>query len=143
MQAAEWAETSNRFEFFFYEKFENERLDGQTVCESIFKSSGLQFDALFVFFKERVGQGTIEELDYFESTIIPQNPRCKIWWTSIHCDERSGEANALVDRLLKYNTGLPIVGRELKIETPIQLAGRLTVKCNSVNAQMLSGTDAP
>jgi hypothetical protein len=126
------AEINNKFKFFFYEQYENVRQHGQTVCESIFASSGDQFDALFVFFKDRVGPGTIEELDYFENMIIPQNPGCQIWWVPIYCEQRSDDTIEFVGRLLAYGTELREVAGDEKIVQPIQLTGRLTTKLFSL-----------
>ena len=142
MKAARAAENSRKFQFFFYENFENERLDGKTICESIFVSSGENFDALFVFFRDRVGAGTMEELDYFENAIMQRNPNCKIWWSQIFCNERSEGTKNLTARLLKYSTGLPILPGDEKIERPSQLAGRLTAKLWSLVDQMPSQSDA-
>jgi hypothetical protein len=140
--AALAAEFGKKFQFFFYEDFENERLNGKTVCESIFASSGEQFDALFIFFKDRVGSGTIEELDYFEQVIIPKYPNCKIWWSQIYCNAQSDPTRELVQRLLGHSTGLPIVGGDLKIKRPIQLVSRLMAKLLSLDVQILRQLDA-
>lgn len=141
-KAALAAEVGKKFRFFFYEDFENERLNGKTVCESIFASSGEQFDALLIFFRDRVGPGTIEELDYFEQIIIPKNPHCKIWWSQIYCDDQSADTRDFVSRLLGYSTGLPIVAGDLKIERPIQLVGRLVAKICSLDFEMARKIDA-
>lgn len=135
-RAARGVENSNKFQFFFYEQYENIRQPGKTVCESIFATSGHQFDALFVFFKDRVGSGTIEELDYFESTIIPQNPDCKIWWAPIYCAQRPDATTQFIGRLLQHGTELPEVAGDEKIEQPIQLTGRLAAKLWSLVGQM-------
>lgn len=137
MKAARAAEASGHFKLFFYEHYENERVDGRTVCESIFVSSGEKFDALFVFFKDRVGLGTIEELDYFENSIMSMNPDCKIWWSQIHCENQSEDIKNFKERLLKHNTGLPVAPGDEKIERPNQLAARLTTKIFSRVRQML------
>jgi hypothetical protein len=137
MKVARAAENGGKFKFFFYEYFENARIPGKTVCESIFESSGEQFDALFIFFKDRVGAGTIEELDYFETKIIPKNPDCKVWWSQIHSDQKSEDVTQFVGRLLNYSTGLPIVPGDEIIKRPSQLTGRLIAKLLSLDEEML------
>lgn len=135
-------ETSKKFQFFFYEDFENELLPGMTICQSIFTSSGERFDALLIFFKDRVGPGTIEELDYFEQVIIPKYPHCKIWWSKIYCGGLPPDTRDFVNRLGKYNTSLPIVGGDLKIERPSQLVGRLVAKIASLDFEIARKMDA-
>jgi hypothetical protein len=128
MSAARAASTSRKFEFFFYENSENHTIPGRTVCESIFAATELSFDAVFFFFKDRVGKGTWEELEFFETNILPGNPMCQIWWTQIFCDESPADVLSFIQRLLKYNTGLAAVAGEEKIDRPEHLKGRFTAK---------------
>lgn len=129
LDAARAARGSGRFEFFFFEEKENCVTPGMTICESIFKANGHNFDALFIFFKDRVGQGTIDELEYFQNVIYPMNPSCEIWWTQIYSNSgHSSEVTTILEKLNQFNTGIPIIpGREL-ISTPHDLALRFTAK---------------
>ena len=126
--AARHAKSSGKIEFFFYEEHEITRIPGKTVCESIFAVAGHAFDAIFIFFKDRVGQGTQDELQYFEQIIIPGNEDCQIWWSQIYCENCSSEVTDLVMRLLTKNTGLRVIAGEEKIDSPDRLKGRFTAK---------------
>lgn len=128
MSAARYANRSGVFEFFFFEHHENKRVDGKTICESIFEESGTNFDAFFVFFKDRVGTGTREELDFFEETIIAKNPDCQVWWSQIFCESTPDDVQEFIGRLQAYNTGLQTVEGEEMNDTPKVLKGRLTAK---------------
>lgn len=128
MSAARHAERSGKFEFFFFEHHENARVDGKTICESIFEQSGQNFDAFFVFFRDRVGPGTIEELDYFTQNILMENPNCKLWWSQIYCDQHGEEVNDFLGRLHEHNTGLQVVPGEELNDRPSVLKGRFTAK---------------
>jgi len=128
MSAARHAERSGKFEFFFFEQHENARVDGKTICESIFEQSGQHFDAFFVFFQNRVGQGTVEELDHFEQSIRPGNPNCRLWWSQIYCEQHPQDVSAFLGRLHEYNTGLQCVAGEELNNAPSVLKGRFTAK---------------
>lgn len=128
------------FEFFFYELQQIDILPNKTITESIFEKSGKDFDALFVFFKDRVGSGTIEELDYFENVIISSNENCQIWWTQIDCDHSPNDVQAFKARLLGHNLGLPKIGGHLRIASPSMLGGVFTAKLWSLVSQLRPAT---
>lgn len=136
MSAARAAENCGKLEFFFFENSQNDRIAGQTICQSIFARTGTAFDAAFFFFKDRIGVGTREELDYFEAEILPVNPSCQIWWTQIYCETCPPEVSDFLARLQNYNTGLPIVPGEEKIDRPDYLKGRFTAKLFSIVANL-------
>ncbi len=128
MSAARHAERSRKFEFFFFEHHENARVEGKTICESIFEQSGQNFDAFFVFFRDRVGAGTIEELDYFTNVILQNNPSCQLWWSQIYYDPPTNAVDDFLGRLHEHNTGLQVVPGEELNDKPGVLKGRFTAK---------------
>lgn len=133
IETSAFARRKGRFEFFFFEEHDNVRIPGKTICESIFVTSGLTFDALFVFFKDRIGNGTKEELDFFETTVIPANPRCDVWWSQIDCDCYPQDVGDFIARLQAYNTGLPTAQGLPKNCTPANLTNRLAAKLLDVS----------
>lgn len=137
MDAAIEATGSGKLEFFFYEYRENQIIDGKTVCESIFAEAGENFDAIFIFFKDRVGPGTHEELRYFENIIIPQNNDCQVWWSQIHCDRYPEDVTEFVKHLTtKYNTGLQAIPGKGLNNSPKNLKGRLISKLLKVVSEI-------
>lgn len=135
MDSALEAIGNGRLEFFFYEYCQNPALEGKTVCECIFAEAGHNFDAIFVFFKDRVGSGTREELDYFEKIIIPLNPACQVWWSQIYNKSYPDDVTKFVKHLTtKYNTGLPAIPGKGLNKSAQRLKGRLTSKLLKVVA---------
>ena len=60
---------TNLFEFFYYEDYQHRAESGKTISQVICEKSGISFDAMFVAFRENVGAGTIEEVNFFETDI--------------------------------------------------------------------------
>ena len=144
IRAARCAVSGGTFEFFFYEQQDIECLPGQTVSEAVFAASGNNFDALFVFFKDYIGDGTLDEFDFFKNTVIKLNPRCEIWWSQIFCQNEPQNVRDFKAQLLGISAdstgslGLPIVaGGEINDE-PWKLAGRFTSKLFGLAARLRS-----
>lgn len=128
ISAARSADASGKFQFFYFEQTENPRLPGMTICESIFESTGNAFDAFFIFFRDRVGAGTIEEFDYFERHLLQVNANCQLWWTKVYSANNQAGVNELLARLHNYNTGLAAVPGEEKNSSERVLKGRFVAK---------------
>ena len=133
LDAAEELSRNGTFEIFLYEEHSHQAVPGKTICEAIFETSGERFDALFVFFRERVGQGVLDELDYFEKNIIPKNPECEVWWSRIECEECEPAVDRLMERLMTtYGGELPLVKTAPRNVSPHTLKGRFTAKLISL-----------
>lgn len=128
ISATRYAECSGKFEFCYFEKSENPRLPGKTICQSIFEATGTHFDAFFIFFGDRVGSGTREEFEYFEQVLLLQNPECQLWWTKVHTEQSLESVTELLGQLHKYNTGLAAVPGEELISSEAILKGRFVAK---------------
>jgi hypothetical protein len=126
-QASRFGTESGKFEFFFFEHHENVRLEGMTVCQSIFETSGTQFDVFLMFFRDRLGDGTLEEFDAFERIFKAANPACKVWWAQIACEAHSDEVDAMLARLHDYKTILPCLPGEEHLDTPLKLGNGITL----------------
>lgn len=126
---AQAAESTGKFKFFFYENFENQVNNGKSVSQSIIENSGCEFDAILIFFRNRIGDGTLDELSYFEKEIFPKNKACQLWWSKIYCETCEPRVADLVKHLTNtYNTGLPALEGKLLNDSPEILTGRLTAK---------------
>jgi hypothetical protein len=141
MSAARYAKSGGQFEFYFFEEHENVRVEGKTICESIFEVSGIHFDAFFIFFRDRVGNGTREELDFLENTILKLNPGCQVWWTQIYCEQCPQDVEDFIGRLQNYNTGLRVVAGEEMINSPRELKGRFTAKLHEISGKRASNIE--
>lgn len=128
ISATRYAECSGKFDFCYFERSENPRLPGRTICQSIFEATGTHFDAFFVFFRDRVGSGTREEFDFFEQVILVQNPNCQLWWTKVHSEQNLEGMTDFLGLLHKYNTGLAAVPGEERISSEAVLKGRFVAK---------------
>jgi hypothetical protein len=121
-----------KFDFFYYEKQNITRKPGQEIHEAIFEVAGTDFDAIFIFFKDRVGRGTINEFDFFEKFILNNNPNCEIWWAQIHCSRTPKLVSDFIGRISIRELELPTIAGEELIVTPSMLRGRFTAKVMEV-----------
>lgn len=125
-KASIFGRDTETFEFFLFEHHENHRLPNKTVCESIFETSGIEFDAFLILFRERLGPGTIEELDAFEALMRPKNPNIDVWWSQIVCDHHDDDVEALLARLnQEWNTGMPCRRGQECLDHPKKLKARV------------------
>lgn len=115
-----------RIEFFMFEQYENLRSPGKTVVESILETSGVEFDAFLVFFQDRLGNGTLEELEAFETIMRPKNPNIEVWWAQIHCEDHGHEVAEILERFnQEESTGMPCVKGEEWLNNPDKLRNRV------------------
>ena len=128
IRTAEIAASDGVFEFYYFEKMANVPEPGESICDSIIRHAGCEFDALFLFFKDRVGVGTLAEFEYFHKK-RKINPQIAIWWSQIHCEVASEEVKRIIGRLHEYGTGLPPgLPGEVLIDAPHKLSDRFTRK---------------
>ncbi|WP_299212201.1 hypothetical protein [uncultured Tateyamaria sp.] len=115
-----------RIEFFMFEHYENRRQPGLTIVESILQTSGDEFDAFLMFFQDRLGNGTLEELDAFERIMRPKNPDIEVWWAQISCESHDEEVTNVLERFnQEENTGMPCVRGEEWLNHPDKLRNRV------------------
>ena len=138
------AAASGIFEFFYYEAHEIEILQDRTICESIFAHCGDEFDAVYLFFKDRVGQGTRDEFNYFQNVLKQRNPNCQLWWTQISCAQHDQMTNELLQDIHSVGGNLGLWRRDGKmIESPDLLASVFTAKLWNTAAGLRDGTITP
>lgn len=132
----------SKIKFHFYENYEIHRSDDKTICESIFETIGVKFDAFYIFFRERVGQGTIDELDYFENHLRAENPACELWWSEISCSpdkEPDADVVTMLSRLNRHNLGLQSATGETIIKSKEDLGFRFLGKVTETSERLGSG----
>jgi predicted methyltransferase len=116
---------SGKFDFFFYEEHKNQTEDGKTISQVIFENSGITYDAMFVSFKDRIGDGTQDELRFFKETIRKNNPNSKLWWCQAHCRRESKDVEKFKGELASlHGLELPLFNGILLLENEKQLADR-------------------
>lgn len=125
LDSAKLLRETGRFELFFYEEHCHKAVEGKTITEVICDNSGQTYDAMFVAFQNRVGQGTLDELSYFENTIKSMNASADLWWCQVFCGDLEDETTDFRHRLVNHHgTELPIFDGQLVVERPSQLADR-------------------
>lgn len=110
-----------------YEQHENEKIPGKTVVESILETSGIRFDAFMIIFKDKLGNGTLEELEAYKNLMLPENPDIEVWWSQIVCPEHDQEVDELLEWLNQtQRTEMPCLAGEECLDTPEKLRTRVT-----------------
>ncbi len=138
------AAASGIFEFFYFEGHEIEIQPDKTICESIFAHCGDDFDAVYLFFRDRVGQGTRDEFDYYRNVLRKRNPNCQLWWTKINCGDHDLMTAQLLEDIHDVGGNLGLWRRDGKlIETPDILASVFTAKLWNTAAALRNGTLVP
>jgi hypothetical protein len=127
-EQAALARASRAYDIFFFEEHDIPRLPDCSICESIFAACGNYFDAFFVFFRDRIGPGTLEEFNHFETVLLNENKNCQLWWAEIQSGPKPQEVLDFIGRLQRYNTGLPIATSSLPLDSAKVLTGQFVVK---------------
>ena len=126
LRCAKLFRLTGSFEFFFYEEHENKTMPGKTIAEAIYENSGDLYDAMFVSFRNRVGEGTVEELKFFNETIATNNPNAELWWCKAYCSKKKdGTVDFQKSLHNSHAIELPIFDGELLLRRPSQLVDRL------------------
>jgi len=120
------ANARGRFDVFLYESHDIPTIPGRTIVESIFDVAGHDFDAFFIFFKDRLGAGTQAEYEYFRDILRPANPNIKLWWAQIHCQKNEDCVNDLLAEINPPpgHLGMPTFDGPRTITEPSHLANR-------------------
>lgn len=121
-----------RFHVFLYEQHQTMMWPGLTVSECIVKTFGKHCDGFIVFFKDRVGSGTLEEFEIFENTFLVENPNCKLWWAQIACKVSPPDVHTFKGRLYKHATEMIAIRNRLTIEEPADLHQRVISRLTSL-----------
>ena len=120
------ANGGGRFDIFCYENHDIPTVPGKTIVENIFDVAGHDFDAFFIFFKDKLGNGTRDEFAYFRDVLRPENPDIQLWWTQIHCERNEDCVRDLLAELNQPpgHLGMPTFGGPRNITEPMHLATR-------------------
>jgi hypothetical protein len=121
-----------RYHVFLYEEHENRMKPGMTISQSIASTFGDHCDAFIVFFRDRIGNGTLEEFTIFESHFRLINPACRLWWSQINCENTPDDVHVFRRRLLNHATEMKAVRSQFLIETPDHLKERIIVRLASL-----------
>lgn len=140
-------EDDSRFELCFFEKDHRnppKMLPEMSITQSIFAHFGPHYDAVFLAFKDRVGDGTRAEFEHFRNTLKVANPNCELWWRQVDCDSHDCATEELLSELHKPGGD---TGMQRKdggpVDTPDRLANLFVSKLLSVSKLLDDGTLAP
>lgn len=132
------------FEFCFFEREPISILPNTTPTESIFAHFGNEYDAFFLFFKDRVGPGTQAEFDHYLATLKVVNPNCQLWWRQIDCDTHDNSTDTLLRGLHGPGGCTDLHRLELGlVETPDRLANLFVSKLLNTSIKIQNGTLVP
>ena len=136
IEAANFVNADNvfnpRFHVFLYEQHETNMGPARSVGANIARTFGTHCDAYLTFFKDRVGQGTLDEFEIFEKKFRVHNLACKLWWARIHSEDPFAPVKDFVGRLYSHSTEMKSVGPRLRIESPEDLKARVVLRLMSL-----------
>jgi hypothetical protein len=123
--AAEVARTANagrnRFEIFLFENHIIEMDSSISISENITKKFGVHCDAFIVFFKDRIGGGTREEVNVFKNRFKIENPNSKLWSGGIN----NAEVAEFIGELYQIGIEMPTAFSPI-LDSPAELRSRMT-----------------
>jgi hypothetical protein len=115
-----------RFHVFLYEQHDNQMDPALSPSENIVRTFGEHCDAFIVFFRDRVGNGTLEEFEIFRTRFRVQNPNCQLWWAQIRVNPVPPPVQDFCGRLIQEGgREMPAIRDQLTVESPDHLKERV------------------
>lgn len=122
---------TGRYDVFLFENHMIEMDASKTISQNILALFGGRCDAFIVFFKDRIGNGTIEEIEHFKNRISADNPQCKLWWSQISGGLFNQQVTDVIGDLYKIGIQMPAIYSPV-MDTPDELFCRMTTVLSDV-----------
>lgn len=122
---------SGRYDVFLFESHAIKMDSSKTISQNILALFGARCDAFIVFFKDRVGNGTLEEIEHFKNAFSVENPKCKLWWAQVSGGEHDQQVSDLIEDLYKIGIQMP-AAHSAVLDSPEELQWRITTVLTEV-----------
>jgi hypothetical protein len=133
-QALRLAQVMNprgRYDVFLFENHIIKMDRTKTISQNILALFGARCDAFIVFFKDRIGNGTREEIEHFKSFFSVENPKCKLWWVQISGGTHDQQVSDLIQNLYEIGIQMP-AAHSAVLDSPEELGWRMTTVLTEV-----------
>lgn len=133
-QAFRLAQVMNKggkFDVFLFEDHAIKMDASKSISQNILGVFGQRCDAFIVFFKDRIGNGTLEEIDHFKARFSVDNPDCKLWWSQISGGPQNQDVLDLIGDLYSIGIEMPAAFSPM-VDSPEELSWRMTTVLTTV-----------